>query len=129
MFMKVPLRIFIIFSLMTGSAVCQVDSTLQDSIWRMIDNGALVIDVRTQSEYDAGHLDGALHIPYTQIADTIAFVAADTNMVIVLYCKSGIRSGIAEKALKKLGYNYAINGGRFENLGKTNTKIDSCVVR
>jgi len=122
-------RVLIYILLLLISAACQEDNASPDSIWQKINDGALVIDVRTQSEYDAGHLQGALHIPYAQIGDTIAFVVPDTNQVIVLYCKGGFRSGMAEKALKNLGYINAVNGGGFEKLRKTKAKIDSCSVR
>jgi phage shock protein E len=122
-------RVLIYILLLLISAACQEDSASPDSIWQKINDGALVIDVRTQSEYDAGHLQGALHIPYTQIGDTIAFIEPDTNRVIVLYCKGGFRSGMAENTLKNLGYINAVNGGGFEKLRKTKAKIDSCIVR
>lgn len=118
-----------VFSCLSGYALSQAKSTLQDSVWQLINDGALVIDVRTQNEYNKGHLQGALLIPYKQIGDSIANIAPDTNRVIILYCASGIRSGIAEITIKKLGYINAINGGGYEGLKKAKSAIDTSVVR
>jgi phage shock protein E len=64
----------------------------------------LVIDVRTEAEWQVEHLEGAILIPYDKIADSIATIAPDKTTKIALYCRSGRRSGIALETLKKLGY-------------------------
>lgn len=71
----------------------------------------IVIDVRTTQEYDAGHIDGAVHIPYEIIGDKIAGLSKDKGRDIVLYCQSGRRSGIAQKTLQDMGYTRAVNAG------------------
>ncbi|MBK8754001.1 MAG: rhodanese-like domain-containing protein [Candidatus Competibacteraceae bacterium] len=71
----------------------------------------LVIDVRTAEEYRQGHVQDALNIPYDEIASRIAAVTSDHDTSIVLYCRSGRRAGIAEQALRQIGY------GRIENKG------------
>lgn len=76
----------------------------------------LVIDVRTADEYAQGHLAGALNIPYDEIASRIAAVAPDKNRRIVLYCRSGRRSGIAQQTLQGLGYQRVENAGGYEDL-------------
>lgn len=77
---------------------------------------AIWIDVRTAEEYNAGHLQGAVHIPHEQIADKIAAVTADKNAVIYLYCRSGRRSGLALESLQALGYSKVENAGGYEAL-------------
>lgn len=77
---------------------------------------AIWIDVRTAEEYNAGHLQGAVHIPHEQIADKIAAVTADKNAVIYLYCRSGRRSGLALESLQALGYSKVVNAGGYEAL-------------
>lgn len=71
----------------------------------------LVIDVRTTKEYDSGHIDGALHIPYEIIGDKITDLSKDKGRDIVLYCQSGRRSGIAQKTLQDMGYKRVVNAG------------------
>jgi len=69
----------------------------------------LVIDVRTEPEWKDGHLEGAIRIPYEKISDEIGKVAPDKKAKIILYCRSGRRSGIALDTLKKLGYEDVTN--------------------
>lgn len=76
----------------------------------------LWIDVRTADEFNAGHIEGAVHIPYEEIALRISEVTADKNAVIHLYCRSGNRSGIAQQTLLAIGFNHAVNEGGYEAL-------------
>src|SRR5690606_10889218 len=65
----------------------------------------LVIDVRTEEEYLAGHIPGARLIPHTQVADYLEGLSALKNEPIVVYCKSGKRSGEAAEVLEKAGFS------------------------
>ncbi|MBS1223017.1 MAG: phage shock protein [Proteobacteria bacterium] len=71
----------------------------------------LVIDVRTPDEYQQEHVRTAINIPYDEIASRISAVAPDREARIVLYCRSGRRSGIAEQALRQIGYRQIENKG------------------
>lgn len=64
----------------------------------------IVIDARTQEEYDEGHIEGALLIPEYEIADRAEKELPDKNQLILVYCRSGRRSKIASEALADLGY-------------------------
>lgn len=77
---------------------------------------AIWIDVRTPQEYLGGHLDGAVNIPHTQVAQRIAEVTADKNAEINLYCRSGRRSGLAVDILKQMGYTNVHNRGGYGQL-------------
>ena len=68
------------------------------------EEGYIILDVREQDEYDAGHIPGAILIPYTQIAEKAEEVLTDKNQLILVYCRSGRRSKIAAEALLELGY-------------------------
>lgn len=74
------------------------------------------IDVRTAEEFNAGHIEGAAHIPYEDILTRIHEVTQDQDAVIYLYCRSGRRSGFAQEALQAHGYTNAINKGGYEDL-------------
>lgn len=63
-----------------------------------------LLDVREQDEYDAGHIPGAILIPYTEIGDKAQDILTDKNALILVYCRSGRRSIIAAEALSQLGY-------------------------
>ena len=64
----------------------------------------VLLDVRTQEEFDAGHIPTAILLPYDEINLKAATVLPDKEKEIVLYCRSGRRSTIAKKALVELGY-------------------------
>ena len=66
--------------------------------------GYIILDVRTQEEYDQGHIPGAIVISYEEIPDKAEEVLTDKNQLILVYCRSGRRSKIAAEALLELGY-------------------------
>lgn len=84
----------------------------------------LWIDVRTAEEYKAGHLEGAINIPYDEIEQKIEAVSADKNTDIQLYCRSGRRSGIALESLRSLGYSKVTNAGAYEQLKQKQAKTN-----
>lgn len=68
--------------------------------------GSLVLDVRTRAEYDRGHLDGAVHIPHTELRDRIDEVhAAADGRPVAVHCASGVRSHIATRVLLQAGFD------------------------
>jgi len=78
------------------------------------DASPIWIDVRTDGEYQAGHLDAAIHIPYEEIEDRINALQLAADQPIYLYCVSGRRAGIALETLSGLGYTRLTNMGSFE---------------
>ena len=68
------------------------------------EEGYIILDVREQDEYDAGHIPGAILIPYTQIEEKADEMLPDKDQLILVYCRSGRRSKIAAEALVELGY-------------------------
>ena len=68
------------------------------------EEGYIILDVREQDEYDAGHIPGAILIPYTQIKEKANEMLTDKDQLILVYCRSGRRSKIAAEALAELGY-------------------------
>ena len=67
-------------------------------------DGYVILDVRTQEEYDEAHIDGAILIPDYEIADKAESVLKDKEQLILVYCRSGRRSKLAAEELVKLGY-------------------------
>ena len=68
------------------------------------ESGYIIIDARTQAEYDEGHIPGAILIPEYEIADRAEKELPDKDQLILVYCRSGRRSKIAAEELVKLGY-------------------------
>ena len=66
--------------------------------------GYIILDVRTQEEYDQGHIPGAIMISHEEIAEKAEDVLTDKDQLILVYCRSGRRSKIAAEALAELGY-------------------------
>ena len=68
------------------------------------EEGYIILDVRTQEEYDQGHIPGAIVISYEEIEEKAEEVLTDKDQMILVYCRSGRRSKIAAEALVELGY-------------------------
>ena len=73
---------------------------------RIMDSGEdfVILDVREKSEFDTGHIEGAILIPYTEIEKYAEEMLPDKNRQILVYCRSGRRSKIAAQSLVELGY-------------------------
>ena len=81
-----------------------------------------IIDVRTEAEWNTGHLEGAFHIEWQDILELSSDIPKDEE--IYLYCRSGNRSGKATKILLDAGYINAKNAGSISEASKLlNTKI------
>lgn len=72
---------------------------------------ATLIDVRTLKEWNASHLNGAIHVPLQNIKSKITSVIKDRNTKIFLYCRSGRRSEEAKEIMRSLGYTDITNSG------------------
>ena len=68
------------------------------------ETGYIILDVRTQEEYDQGHIPGAIVISHEQIAEKAEEVLTDKDQLILVYCRSGRRSKLAAQILAELGY-------------------------
>lgn len=85
----------------------------------MVNEGAIIMDVRTTTEYDLEHIDGAINIPLDKIDRNSlenAIESYDTN--IILYCRSGARSKAATDILLELGYQNVYDLGSIDNWDK-----------
>ncbi len=78
-----------------------------------ISNGAVLIDVREDNEYEAGHAEGARHMGRGIIERDIVQTCPDKSTTLVLYCGGGYRSALAADMLQKMGYTnvWSMDGG------------------
>jgi phage shock protein E len=79
------------------------------------DADVLIIDVRTEAEWNSGYLENAIHIPLDTIEKNIILTELDKNKEIYLYCRSGNRSGKATRILQNLGYINVTNIGGIQS--------------
>lgn len=86
--------------------------------WQRIESGALIIDVRTAQEYAQGHIKGAVNVPFDVAVAQFKALEIRKDRNIVLYCRSGNRSGKAFNSLKAAGYSKLHNGGGFDGMMK-----------
>lgn len=69
----------------------------------------ILLDARTDPEFQQGHIKNAILIPYDEIAERHEELKADKDSKIVVYCRSGNRSEVASEILTKLGYTNVEN--------------------
>ena len=81
----------------------------KDEINQYINQGAVLVDVRSPQEYREGHLDGAILIPDYQIRRTVTRLIENKEQLIVVYCSTGHRSQEAQRILENMGYNNVYN--------------------
>ena len=87
-----------------GSATYEQISGAEAKVLMDSESGYIIIDARTQEEYDQGHIPGAILIPEYEIAERAEKEFPDKSQLILVYCRSGRRSKIAAEELVKLGY-------------------------
>jgi phage shock protein E len=74
------------------------------------------VDVRTAEEFNSGHVSGAVNIPHDQMQARWTELAAYKDTPVVLYCRSGRRSGLALEVLRKQGFTHVENAGGLDQL-------------
>lgn len=82
----------------------------------VLNNGAVVLDVRSEREFQNGHVEGSIHIPLPQLAKKINAIKKQRKPVVTV-CASGVRSGRAAKLLRSHGVD-AHNGGGWFNVDR-----------
>jgi len=83
-----------------------------------VKQGALVIDVRTPAEFNSGHLSQAFNMPVDEIDALLPSKVKDKNRVILVHCKTGLRSKKAKSKLLRHGYTNVFDLGSYERAFK-----------
>jgi phage shock protein E len=81
-----------------------------------IEEGAFLVDVRTPGEYSSGHVKGSVNIPLDSVTQQIAQFKDKKN--IIVFCRSGNRSGQAKMILEQNGFTNVVNGGTWEDVNQ-----------
>ena len=93
-----------------SSSYQQVDAETAKEIMDTEDD-YVILDARTQAEYDEGHIPGAILIPHDTVATAAEDALPDKGQLILVYCRSGNRSKQASQALVDLGYTNVVEFG------------------
>ena len=80
----------------------------------LVNDGAFLVDVRTPGEFAEGNVKGSVNIPLDQVQNQLAKFKAKEN--IVVFCRSGNRSGQAKSILEQNGFNNVTNGGTWQDI-------------
>lgn len=102
------LGIVLVLTLMQRRGRISVDAAREH-----LRKGAVVVDVRTEAEFAAGHLQGAVNIPLDRLEALAPQRLRDQKQILLLHCQSGMRSAVARKKLAAMGYASAVNLGSY----------------
>jgi len=86
-----------------------------DYVNQKLNDGALLLDVRSEREFDAGRLDGSFNVPLEKLE--MISRNMDKNKEVLLYCRSGVRSQMATDYLRSLGFSAENIGGINQFIG------------
>ncbi|MEX0324631.1 MAG: rhodanese-like domain-containing protein [Puniceicoccaceae bacterium] len=113
----IPLIVVIVIFLYI--ALPKVKAMNPEEAVAILKKGALLIDVRTPGEFASQSVPGSTNYPLDQLEKKVAEAEISKDQPILLFCRSGRRSGIATSNLKSLGYEQVYNLGAFGNAMKT----------
>ena len=85
-----------------------------DNLGTLVNDGAFLVDVRTPGEFAEGNVKGSVNIPLDQVQNQLAKFKDKEN--IVVFCRSGNRSGQAKSILEQNGFNNVTNGGTWQDI-------------
>jgi phage shock protein E len=81
------------------------------------------VDVRSPEEFAAGHVENAINIPHTEMRERYSELESFRDDAIVVYCRSGRRSGIALDVLEDVGFENVRNGGGLSDLQRQGVPV------
>jgi rhodanese-related sulfurtransferase len=83
----------------------EIREVSREEAQKMVDEGAQLVDVRADHEWEMGRIEGATHLPLAELAERTGEI--DVDRPVVLYCRGGNRSTMAAEALAAAGYDAA----------------------
>ena len=95
----------------TGDDLVRINVVDAHAAKRLVDEGAVLLDVRETSEYEEGHAPGAIHIPYQQLEQRLGELPRAREVVV--YCAAGVRSSLAASILERAGVRVTNMRGGF----------------
>lgn len=95
-------------------------SGTNENLATIVNEGAFLVDVRSQSEFTSGHVKGSVNIPLDQVSSQLSKFKGKEN--IIVFCRSGNRSGQAKSILEQNGFTNVTNGGTWQDVNAILTK-------
>lgn len=89
-------------------------ATTDSGLEKLIAKGAVILDVRTESEYKTGHIEGSINISLGSIRER--YTELDKEKIYITCCSHGLRSVKVESLLKERGFKHVYNGGAWSDL-------------
>lgn len=87
-----------------------------------VKNDAFLVDVRTAAEFAHGSVKGASNIPLETVHEQISKFR--NRNIIIVFCRSGNRSGMAKSILERNGFTNVINGGSWQNVNQVVNQLN-----
>lgn len=115
-------QLFILVLLILTGCTAKIDTATQaeykkitaDEAALMMTEEVVILDVRTQEEFDAGHIENAVLLPDYEVEARASEILPDKEQTILIYCRTGRRSANAAKALIAMGYTAVYDFGGLE---------------
>ena len=127
--MNSTLKYILIFSIIFSCSLINNESINQmnsDELIEFIElNDAILVDVRTEDEYNSGYIESSLNIDYFSNEFSVNADKLDKTIPIILYCRSGKRSSMSANKISKLGFKeiYNLEGGILEWIEEGNAIV------
>ncbi|MGD1906063.1 MAG: rhodanese-like domain-containing protein [Leptolyngbyaceae cyanobacterium] len=103
--------LLMLLGILAYQAVPRSPEIAPETLLSQLDNqeAPLILDVRSEAEYNKGHIPGAIHISHRDLPDRLEELAAFKAQPVILYCEAGVRAGIAETTLVDAGFQQVIH--------------------
>jgi rhodanese-related sulfurtransferase len=105
-------KLIFLFASLFGSSVAMADISAispEQAAQMQTRQKAVIVDVRENDEWNAGHIAGAIHIPLGEIQNHLADLSQYQNSPLIMQCRSGVRSAKAADILVKAGFTNVHN--------------------
>lgn len=93
----------------------QVKKVTSDEVIELLKEDAILLDVRSESEYNEGHIPESILLNVSDVEDKIKGISSDYDQAIIVYCRSGNRSAKAAQTLIDMGYHNVYDLGGITN--------------
>jgi phage shock protein E len=110
--MQFAMRSLLVTAALACAAVAHADESTpriqQEALLKRMENkdaSMIILDVRTPEEFAAGHIAGAVNIPYTHLPARLSELTDAGDKDIVLYCATGVRAERAAERMREQGYS------------------------